>query len=298
MPPVLIDTYLEREIFDKAELSHMQEVARLMTNANLNLKNQDDLKEIAKEQRRLHTAAMNNLDLIAAMILAVSWSGSKNQSTFAQARIHLQTVAVVLMKERLYIACNGLTWDDVVFRDEGEVPVGLVQQGKQKVTATERLRLVGPRKPERLPPQNPNAYYTHESARLYRIIEERGTTKPRAIVQSTKSAYDLHAYMADRDVCLVFRTKDRIREALRANGETRQLEFVPPPTGLEASTFHAEMQLVEEIGKAGERFEGKQFGVSKPCCQNCANQLDKLEIDYSAYSTFKEPGRWKAPTFS
>lgn len=44
--------------------------------------------------------------------------------------------------------------------------------------------------------------------------------------------------------------------------------------------MHAEMQLVQELHNDSCLYRGVYIGVSKPCCEQCANLLDKLGISY------------------
>lgn len=60
---------------------------------------------------------------------------------------------------------------------------------------------------------------------------------------------------------------------------------------------HAEMQILKHLKKENIDFKDvRTLGVSKTCCQKCADQLEKEKIHYSAWSEVNQIGEWwKAP---
>lgn len=62
-------------------------------------------------------------------------------------------------------------------------------------------------------------------------------------------------------------------------------------------TAHAEMQILKYFQKEKIDFkEIRTLGVSKTCCQKCADRLEKEKIHYSAWSEVNQQGEWwKAP---
>lgn len=61
-----------------------------------------------------------------------------------------------------------------------------------------------------------------------------------------------------------------------------------------AKFMHAEMQLLEELVKAGIDTKGVFMGVSKPCCNYCHKLLNQYGIGHTAYHTDKVEN-WDAP---
>lgn len=58
-------------------------------------------------------------------------------------------------------------------------------------------------------------------------------------------------------------------------------------------TMHAEMQLVEELTRAGKLTKVSYIGVSKPCCNYCRRILDVYQIGYLHFH--RDPVRnWEA----
>jgi hypothetical protein len=75
-------------------------------------------------------------------------------------------------------------------------------------------------------------------------------------------------------------TMQRVIAALQAAGEGT-IRIVPNPYGHSDRSFHAEMQLLRYFIDRGWRFEDDMIGVSKPCCERCADWLDRNWIEYS-----------------
>ena len=79
-------------------------------------------------------------------------------------------------------------------------------------------------------------------------------------------------------------TIGRIKAELVNEGAHRyysNIYFIDNPNGDTDRTFHAEMQLVDFFANNGWPFQHNMIGVSKPCCQKCAENLDKLNLGYS-----------------
>lgn len=66
----------------------------------------------ALAQRQTHQGLMNDLDLVASLVLAVAWSGGNRQSKSTQMEVQKQTVAVMVLDDTLHFTCNGVSWDD------------------------------------------------------------------------------------------------------------------------------------------------------------------------------------------
>lgn len=64
-------------------------------------------------------------------------------------------------------------------------------------------------------------------------------------------------------------------------GGITNIIFATNPEGDEDRTYHAEMQLVDIFHEEGVPFDGSIIGVSKPCCKNCAQSLDRVGVGYS-----------------
>jgi len=63
--------------------------------------------------------------------------------------------------------------------------------------------------------------------------------------------------------------------------------------------MHAEMQVVEELYEQGELQDGsvQYIGVSKPCCRDCAEFLESVDIEYSQWHG-DYVVNWEAPDLS
>jgi hypothetical protein len=61
-----------------------------------------------------------------------------------------------------------------------------------------------------------------------------------------------------------------------------------------ATSFHAEMQLIAYLKDKGLALDGRIIGVSKPCCGTCGNFLNALGINFSLIG---DPplGQWMIP---
>lgn len=58
--------------------------------------------------------------------------------------------------------------------------------------------------------------------------------------------------------------------------------------------MHAEMKLVTQLTQEKKETEVSYIGVSKPCCEKCADVLDKFDIYYAdCHDT--SPKKWIAP---
>ncbi len=76
-------------------------------------------------------------------------------------------------------------------------------------------------------------------------------------------------------------TKQRVIDALSAEGVARRIHFLPNPFGNGDRTFHAEMQIVRFFVQRGWALRYGEIGVSKPCCRRCAENLDRQGVHYS-----------------
>ena len=59
--------------------------------------------------------------------------------------------------------------------------------------------------------------------------------------------------------------------------------------------MHAEMKIVSYFIQNHDDIQGRSLGVSKPCCQACANELSRRGITYSTTHTTQNRGVWIAP---
>ncbi|WP_081044770.1 hypothetical protein [Xanthomonas translucens] len=62
------------------------------------------------------------------------------------------------------------------------------------------------------------------------------------------------------------------------------------PTGM-----HAEMKIVSYFIQIHKEMQGLRLGVSKPCCTECAVELDRRGIVYSTTHSTPNRGVWIAP---
>jgi hypothetical protein len=90
----------------------------------------------------------------------------------------------------------------------------------------------------------------------------------------------------------------RVKAELISAGATdyySNIYFIDNEWGIKDRFYHAEMQLVDFFKNNNWPLQGNMLGVSKPCCQKCAENLDKLKISYSYWhgvdvgSQYKEP---------
>lgn len=61
------------------------------------------------------------------------------------------------------------------------------------------------------------------------------------------------------------------------------------------TAFHAEMQLLSYFQANKLTIDGSVIGVSKPCCNFCANQLRAMGIVFSLEAVGDALGQWKIP---
>lgn len=66
-----------------------------------------------------------------------------------------------------------------------------------------------------------------------------------------------------------------IVQYLRSDGINEPICILGNPLGESDTTYHAELQLFDY---SGGQFQGNVIGVSKPCCQTCANELHNAGI--------------------
>lgn len=59
--------------------------------------------------------------------------------------------------------------------------------------------------------------------------------------------------------------------------------------------MHAEMKIVKYFIEYNRQMQGISLGVSKPCCSECAVELDKRGIVYSTTHSTPNRGEWIAP---
>jgi hypothetical protein len=52
------------------------------------------------------------------------------------------------------------------------------------------------------------------------------------------------------------------------------------------------MQILKHLKKNIDFKDVRALGVSKTCCQKCADQLEKEKIHYSAWSEVNQIGEW------
>lgn len=70
-----------------------------------------------------------------------------------------------------------------------------------------------------------------------------------------------------------------ICHSLRAGGIIAPIRFLENPLGECDTTYHAELQLIDFVYiLSNSHFDGNILGVSKPCCQFCANELHERGI--------------------
>jgi hypothetical protein len=82
---------------------------------------------------------------------------------------------------------------------------------------------------------------------------------------------------------------------LRAEGVPSPIRLLQNPAGENDTAYHAELQLIDFVyDHLGGAFDGNLIGVSKPCCQTCANELLDLGVgltDFHALpSNAQRPG--------
>ena len=58
--------------------------------------------------------------------------------------------------------------------------------------------------------------------------------------------------------------------------------------------MHAEMQLLSQLVQENVPTKGMYMGVSKPCCDYCRQELNKVGICYTQYHT-SEVKNWESP---
>lgn len=68
------------------------------------------------------------------------------------------------------------------------------------------------------------------------------------------------------------------------------VNIVDVPTGM-----HAEMKIVSHFIQIHKDMQGLSLGVSKPCCAECAVELDRRGIVYSTTHSTPNRGEWIAP---
>ena len=212
--------------------------------------------ELAKQERAKWQGQMNDLDLIACMVLATAWSGQNKQAKQAQFDITKQTVGVICLKGTLYLACDGLTWKDF----------------KPDVT-DKNLKFAGPNA-ALYPPK-----WTEKQKDSYTTSKDPGDSSKRIADPS---------YEIDNGR-LKFLTQQAVQHSLRVHGEKRPVVFIDSD-----GPGHSEMRLLEFMADNG-RPDGDLVGVSKPCCENCKGQLEKYGIKFSCWHNFKV-GNWTPPT--
>ncbi len=69
---------------------------------------------------------------------------------------------------------------------------------------------------------------------------------------------------------------DEIHTVLGTNYEGADVYVVMNGNG----SMHAEMQLLKEVIECGRDPRGMYMGVSKPCCAQCAKELNKYGVEF------------------
>lgn len=222
---------------------------------------QQQVLDLAKQERGKWQGNMNDLDVIACMVLATAWSGQNPQSKKTQFDVTKQTVAVICIKGKLYLACDGLTWQDFTLPQ-------LVQKHVDKGMAGPNAAL-----------HTPN--WTEKQRESYVTSFDK---------QQAKRVEDPSFEIEDPDTGLLkFRTQQAIQHSLRIQGERRPVEFIDSND----DTRHSEMRLLEFMADYG-RPDDNLLGVSKPCCEQCKEQLEKYHIVFSCWHNFAV-GNWGPP---
>lgn len=95
-------------------------------------------------------------------------------------------------------------------------------------------------------------------------------------------------WVASNDQSLTY---DDIQTMLNELGQNMTVYIVTNGT---KNVMHAEMQLLSELIQERKNLYGQYFGVSKPCCKRCKEELDKYGINYTHYHT-SEVVNWQPP---
>lgn len=150
-------------------------------------------------------------------------------------------------------------------------------------------------------------YYIDEIARFILAIAHSGqypgnhreqffiSQRTVAVVFHQGTLYVATNSLRNDDVEDVGTTLQRAIDAIRGAGYADQVRFIYNPGGNEDRNFHAEMQLLSYFMAKGWRFDQDIIGVSKPCCENCANNLDRYLIMYSYWHREPVGGRYVHP---
>ena len=94
------------------------------------------------------------------------------------------------------------------------------------------------------------------------------------------------AYMAAENWANVgnLNANNAICALLRGDGIAAPIHFLANPLGEGDTSYHAELQLYDFIYRLhGLAFDGPSIGVSKPCCQVCANSMHNAGIGFTDY---------------
>jgi hypothetical protein len=286
--------------------------------------------EIKRDQDGRYTrtdAQFSNADRIACAVHAALHSAGKPLSKGPQDKINLGTTAVAFAQDGIYFAFNAISTSPMAYK--GFKASAAEIESIPLHFELEKSEICGTGKP--VPKDRDSSKYVLQPRPARVNIRESELTANMALLRQDRTISKVR--IVPTSLALPYRTvaleyiqgsdHELLTYKLRVSGQTKgeALKYHPktilrdilkvlseddPLLSLKGIYWilsqadpkcHAEMQLIRALGDAGKSI--REIGVSKPCCQLCAQHLDGLRIPYSAWSQVTNPGRdedwWAEP---
>lgn len=215
---------------------------------------------------------LNDLDLLAFGLLVMFRSATTTQTPKNQGKVKLGNVAVAKHNNDYIVSCNGVV-DEYNISKSTQLTLQDVAM-RAEIKSTE---VVSIGEPDNL---------IKEEKTLYSVINKM---KDGTLIK--KYFVPVHYRVRVRD-----QAAEQIRRMLAdsAGGMTPPTKIIwLEPT--DSFNPHAEMRIVKYFNDKGWGNPGF-IGVCKPCCENCATELDSRGISYSRWSPLGvQHTGWDAP---
>lgn len=233
---------------------------------------------------------LDDLDLIASAVNATLWSGDKPQAhdyaapeKTVQRTVNIATTAVIQNGRNYVFAFNDHRLDRRLESDFKKIGGKFKPVSLQDIPV--RLRQTSERQlPEGIPQtwgfttRNAEPFKRRSDLGLALVTKIKGNAWVERKFESNIAEYEIF----NPETALVQLLNDLLND-LGVDKVLRIVALCPPNVAKE----HAEMRLVQHA--LAHHWQARFIGVSKPCCERCADALDAAGFRYSRWCQVNVP---------